>query len=466
MDGFTLTADWDALLALRDAPGRLPDGPLGALFGPLLAPPRAADGCVVVGRLAQTLDGRIATSRGSSQWIGGPGDLLHTHRLRALCHAVVVGAGTVRSDDPRLTTRDCSGPHPVRVVLDTDRRLGRITASSAKARPPCCCAPRMRRPRGPGPDRLGIAEVLRLPRDPLAGGLQVPAILAALAARGLTRIFVEGGGVTGQPLPRRRLPRPAAGDRRAGAAGLGQPGLHPAGGGAHRRRAALAWYAAYAGPDMLFDIALDRARPGGVHVKATALWTVAPGHAELREEVLPPLAADQALVRTRASALSRGTESLVFEGRVPPSQYAVMRAPLRPAISLPRQVRLLRHGRGRGRAAALLGRRVFVLHPHQDRFLVPAMMCMPVPDAVPDHRAALAANMETALNTCGMRGRSPASAPGHRRGRGRAADGGAAGAHPREPAHAGRSRSRPRRTGARRSAPASRCPGGTAASRN
>ena len=263
MDGFTLTADWDALLALRDAPGRLPDGPLGALFGPLLAPPRAADGCVVVGRLAQTLDGRIATLSGSSQWIGGPGDLLHTHRLRALCHAVVVGAGTVRSDDPRLTTRDCSGPHPVRVVLDTDRRLGpglrrlpRRPAHPAAVRRGCA------RPRRPGPDRLGIAEVLRLPRDALVGGLQVPAILAALAARGLTRIFVEGGGVTvsrflaagcldrlhvtvapvllGSGIPAFTLPEAA---RIA-------DGLR------------FAWTVHTLDPDMLFDIALDRARPG------------------------------------------------------------------------------------------------------------------------------------------------------------------------------------------------------------
>jgi diaminohydroxyphosphoribosylaminopyrimidine deaminase / 5-amino-6-(5-phosphoribosylamino)uracil reductase len=263
MDGFTLTADWDALLALRDAPGRLPDGPLGSLFGPLLAPPRAADGCVVVGRLAQTLDGRIATLSGSSQWIGGPGDLLHTHRLRALCHAVVVGAGTVRSDDPRLTTRDCSGPHPVRVVLDTDRRLGPDYGVFREGPPTLLlCAVDAPGPERPGPDRLGIAEVLRLPRDPLVGGLQVPAILAALAAHGLTRIFVEGGGVTvsrflaagcldrlhvtvapvllGSGIPAFTLPEAA---RIA-------DGLR------------FAWTVHTLDPDVLFDIALDRARPG------------------------------------------------------------------------------------------------------------------------------------------------------------------------------------------------------------
>ena len=57
-------------------------------------------------------------------WISGAADLLHTHRLRALFDAVLVGAGTVRADDPLLTTRRCRGPSPVRVIIDTERRLG------------------------------------------------------------------------------------------------------------------------------------------------------------------------------------------------------------------------------------------------------------------------------------------------------------------------------------------------------
>jgi hypothetical protein len=77
----------------------------------------------------------------------------------------------------------------------------------------------------------------------------------------------------------------------------------------------------------------------------------------------------------------------------------LMRAPAPGGgFPLPREIRLQRGRRGRGRAEALLGRRVFCLHPHQDRFLAPAAMCIPVPDAVPDRRAVLAANMETAVN--------------------------------------------------------------------
>ncbi|WP_254453749.1 RibD family protein [Siccirubricoccus sp. G192] len=259
MDGMRSGSEWEALLALRDAGGAAapPCGPLAKLFAPLLAPPRAEDGCLVVGRLAQTLDGRIATLSGSSQWIGGRGDILHTHRLRALCHAVVIGAGTVRHDDPRLTTRECPGADPVRVVLDTDRRLGPDYRVFQEAPPTLLlCAED-----APGPDRLGRAEVLRLPRDPLRGGLHLPSLLRLLAGRGLTRLFVEGGGVTvsrflaagcldrlhvtvapvllGSGIPAFTLPEAA---RIA-------DGLR------------FAWTVHALDPDVLFDIPLDRARP-------------------------------------------------------------------------------------------------------------------------------------------------------------------------------------------------------------
>lgn len=251
MDGPTPLADWDALLA-----GRVPAGPLGALFSPILAPARAADGCVVVGRLAQTLDGRIATATGSSQWIGGQGDILHTHRLRALCDGVVVGAGTVRHDDPRLTTRECAGPSPVRVVIDTDRRLGPDYGVFREGPPTLLlCAEDVA---GEAPGR---AELLRLPRG-AGGGLDPAAILRALAARGLRRIFVEGGGLTvsrflaagcldrlhvtvapvllGSGIPAFTLPEvPRIAD-----------GLR------------FAWTVHALEPDVLFDIPLDRARPG------------------------------------------------------------------------------------------------------------------------------------------------------------------------------------------------------------
>ena len=126
----------------------------------------------------------------------------------------------------------------------------------------------------------------------------------------------------------------------------------------------------------------------GVARWARALWTVAPGVAELRDEALPPRAADQALVRSRASGLSRGTERLVLQGRVPPSQYPVMRAPLMAGeFPFPVKYGYCAMGVVEAGPEPLLGRRVFVLPPHQDLFLAPAAMCIPIPDAVPDHRA-------------------------------------------------------------------------------
>lgn len=132
---------------------------------------------------------------------------------------------------------------------------------------------------------------------------------------------------------------------------------------------------------------------------ARALWTVAPGRCEIRSETLPPRAPDQALVRMRASGVSRGTERLVLAGRVPEGQRGAMRCPLQQGdFPFPVKYGYSAVGTVEDGPAPLLGRRVFVLHPHQDRFLAPAAMCIPVPDAVPDARAVLAANMETALN--------------------------------------------------------------------
>lgn len=133
--------------------------------------------------------------------------------------------------------------------------------------------------------------------------------------------------------------------------------------------------------------------------RARALWITGPGRAELIEQDLAVPGPDQALVVTHASGISRGTERLVFTGRVPESQWAVMRAPLQQGeFPYPVSHGYAAVGTVRAGPAHLLQRRVFCLHPHHDAFVAPAAMCLPVPDAVPDHRAVLAANMETAVN--------------------------------------------------------------------
>lgn len=130
-------------------------------------------------------------------------------------------------------------------------------------------------------------------------------------------------------------------------------------------------------------------------VAATALWHESEGRARLRREDVT-VAPGALGVRTLWSGISRGTERLVFEGRVPPAEYQTMRAPLQEG-TFPFPVKYgyacvgtIEHGPDAGQA-------VFVLHPHQTRFACPAAMAVPVPDAVPPARAVLAANMETAL---------------------------------------------------------------------
>jgi diaminohydroxyphosphoribosylaminopyrimidine deaminase/5-amino-6-(5-phosphoribosylamino)uracil reductase len=165
------------------------DNACDSLFTPLNVPVPAGRS-FVLGRVAQSLDGYIATRGGESVWISGPDDLRHTHRLRALSDAVVVGARTIRADNPLLTTRLVEGPSPVRVVLDPDRRLDdtyRVFHDGPETLLLCA-------PEAADTDRVGAALVLPVARGP--AGLDIDAILNLLRGRGLRRIFVEGGGVT------------------------------------------------------------------------------------------------------------------------------------------------------------------------------------------------------------------------------------------------------------------------------
>ena len=132
---------------------------------------------------------------------------------------------------------------------------------------------------------------------------------------------------------------------------------------------------------------------------ARAFWIVAPGSGEIRGESLPDVAGDRVLVRTLFSGISRGTEALVFNGQVPPSEYERMRAPFQQG-GFPGPVKYGYSAVGvvEDGPEVLRGRQVFSLHPHQDRFVVPAASVVALPAGVPAGRAVLAANMETAVN--------------------------------------------------------------------
>jgi threonine dehydrogenase-like Zn-dependent dehydrogenase len=132
---------------------------------------------------------------------------------------------------------------------------------------------------------------------------------------------------------------------------------------------------------------------------ARSLWYSAPGRAEIRDEPLRDAGPGEVSVRALYSAISRGTERLVFAGRVPPSEYERMRAPfMGGSFPFPVKYGYAIVGRVEQGPAELEGRLVFALHPHQSRFTLPVEAVVPVPENVPPARAVLAANMETALN--------------------------------------------------------------------
>jgi riboflavin-specific deaminase-like protein len=177
---------WEALLP--------PDDPRRAfvdLYLPICSATTARP--ITVGHLGQSLDGFIATHAGESHWITGEQNILHMHRLRALCDAVVVGAGTVAADDPQLTTRLVAGSNPLRVVIDPGRRLGahyRVFTDEA-VETIYVCAQSLTRA---GERHYGRAAIVGLEGD--GDDIDAAGLIRLLRGRGCARVFVEGGGVT------------------------------------------------------------------------------------------------------------------------------------------------------------------------------------------------------------------------------------------------------------------------------
>jgi riboflavin-specific deaminase-like protein len=188
----------DAVITWRPHAGfellMAPDDPRRALIDLYLPICSATDANpITVGHLGQSLDGFIATHSGESQYVTGEENILHLHRMRALCDAVVVGAGTIAADDPQLTTRHVPGPSPLRVVLDPTRRLAEhykvFTDDSAVTL--YVCAKALARD---GETHVGHAAIVAFDEGP--DGVDVGQLLRELRRRGCHRIFVEGGGVT------------------------------------------------------------------------------------------------------------------------------------------------------------------------------------------------------------------------------------------------------------------------------
>jgi len=152
--------------------------------------PISAPRTFVVAQVGQSLDGRVATSGGHAHYVTGDEDLRRLHRVRALVDAVLVGAGTADADDPQLTVRRATGPNPLRVVLDP---RGRVPAERRVFQDGA--APTLWLRRGSPPLPVGAhVDVVSPPEA--TRDLPPGSVLDLLAARGVRRVLVEGGGNT------------------------------------------------------------------------------------------------------------------------------------------------------------------------------------------------------------------------------------------------------------------------------
>lgn len=155
------------------------------LYLPIAAPDRTP---FVIAQLGQSLDGYIATQSGDSHYVTGAQSRVHLHRLRALCDAVVVGWRTVAADDPQLTVRHVTGENPLRVVIDMKGRL------PARHRVFSRTPPGVLRLVAPGTAPLDGVESVEIAAP--GGRCDPEALIRMLAARGHSRILIEGGGET------------------------------------------------------------------------------------------------------------------------------------------------------------------------------------------------------------------------------------------------------------------------------
>ncbi len=143
---------------------------------------------------AQTLDGRLATANGASQWISCPESLVFAHEMRASHDAVMIGVGTACADDPRLTVRHAPGDDPLRVVVDSSLRLPPTAAVLAnKAAKGTVLAVTERAPKARREEARALgARVLKLPED-ASGRVDLGALMMVLRKGGVRSVMVEGG---------------------------------------------------------------------------------------------------------------------------------------------------------------------------------------------------------------------------------------------------------------------------------
>jgi diaminohydroxyphosphoribosylaminopyrimidine deaminase/5-amino-6-(5-phosphoribosylamino)uracil reductase len=145
-------------------------------------------------KFAQTVDGRIATAAGNSRWISSETSLRLAHKERSLHDAVLVGIGTVLSDDPELTVRRVRGKNPTRIILDASLRIplqAKIFESRKTATTVVATALRGDSKKKERLAGMGI-ETITIEAD-RNGHLSLPKLLQVLGEKGISSLLVEGG---------------------------------------------------------------------------------------------------------------------------------------------------------------------------------------------------------------------------------------------------------------------------------
>jgi riboflavin-specific deaminase-like protein len=351
---------------------------------------------VTVGHVAQTVDGKIATSTGDSKWIGGIGNQTHAHRMRALCDAVLIGSRTLMTDAPKLNVRHVCGPDPIRVVIgtDVDARALRDSAPS-----PVLIV-------GSVAADAGEFDVLQVERE-CTGRFGMRRVLEALYERGITSVYVEGGAMTIErfldegvlDVLQIHIAPIIVGDGRAA---FPRPSVSRI---ADAQRLHGAKFVTVDDGVMLVASGIEVAGAGSTtdadraDRTARALWHDAGGRSTLHTSPLRRPRSGWCEIETHYSAVSPGTEQLVASGRVPDDMQAAMRcAYMDGHFSFPVKYGYSLTGVVVDGPEDVVGRSVHVFHPHQDRATVRVADLHMVPENVPLSRATLAPNLETALN--------------------------------------------------------------------
>ncbi len=376
---------------------------------------------------AQTLDGRIATRTHQSQWIGGEASLRYAHQLRANHEAVLVGVGTVMADDPRLTVRLVPGRSPLRVVLDSTLRLpmGSHLLTDGAAETLIATTDRAPEERIAAARRQG-AKVVVVGQD-ADGRVDLAELLHYLSDMGIASVLIEGGQGLITTALRRGLVDRLTVCLAPKLLGLGIEAVGDL--GISSLTEALTFQelsVTRLGEDLILDGLLQPSAlspqpstqdsalrtqdwttqssalsPQSTSGWATAAWFPAPRQVELRRERLPKVEAGQVRVRAIASALSHGTEMLVYRGQVP-TDLELDLPTLAGSFSFPIKYGYAGVGRveevGAGVEGLAKGDTVFVHHPHQDEYVVPASMAVPLSTELPPELGVFLANLETAIN--------------------------------------------------------------------